>query len=295
MIWFGGAYTPVGVGQMRNPALDSLAATIDAIGTDRFYPSLCGYLRECLGFDNVIVLIFVGSNVPHVAYKKIFGPDVFRYLDEQYLSGAYLLDPVYHFHLRHGEAGLYHLLDVAPDQFRSSRYYKWYYGRIGITDEISIILPVAANATITISMGKDGSSGSTFSQKMEDNLRQHEPVAMAVLKAHWSALGTPGIQIARPTSLTESLREELRCQHGMLVSARQAEVALLILQGHSSPSIGLQLGVSPQTVKVFRKQLYSRCRISSQAELFALLMPILGKANTSKAGWIAKEPLRQAD
>jgi len=51
--------------------------------------------------------------------------------------------------------------------------------------------------------------------------------------------------------------------------------ALLILQGHSSGSIGLRLGVSAQTVKVFRRQLYARCGISSQAELFALLLPLL--------------------
>ena len=29
-------------------------------------------------------------------------------------------------------------------------------------------------------------------------------------------------------------------------------------------------------LKVFRRQLYSRCSISSQAELFALLLPLLG-------------------
>jgi DNA-binding NarL/FixJ family response regulator len=55
-------------------------------------------------------------------------------------------------------------------------------------------------------------------------------------------------------------------------------VALLILRGHSTPSIGLRLGVSPQTVKVFRKQLYQRCGISSQAELFSLMLPLLNAA-----------------
>jgi len=40
-------------------------------------------------------------------------------------------------------------------------------------------------------------------------------------------------------------------------------------------SIGLRLGVSAQTVKVFRKQLYARCELSSQAELFALMLPLL--------------------
>ena len=51
-------------------------------------------------------------------------------------------------------------------------------------------------------------------------------------------------------------------------------MALYILRGHSSLSIGLNLDVSPETIKVFRRQLYARCGISSQAELFALLMPM---------------------
>ena len=65
--------------------------------------------------------------------------------------------------------------------------------------------------------------------------------------------------------------------HGVGLSRRQAEVALMILRGHSSVSIGLGLGISPQTVKVFRKQLYRKCGISSQAELFTLLLPLLGQ------------------
>jgi DNA-binding CsgD family transcriptional regulator len=63
--------------------------------------------------------------------------------------------------------------------------------------------------------------------------------------------------------------------HSISLTNRQAEVALLVLQGHSSSSIGLRLGISPQTVKVFRKQLYKKCNISSQAELFALITPLL--------------------
>ncbi|MDC3055575.1 hypothetical protein OA068_01175 [Paracoccaceae bacterium] len=39
--------------------------------------------------------------------------------------------------------------------------------------------------------------------------------------------------------------------------------------------MGLRLGISQQTVKVFRKQLYRKCSISSQAELFALITPLL--------------------
>ncbi|EJC71671.1 response regulator containing a CheY-like receiver domain and an HTH DNA-binding domain, partial [Rhizobium leguminosarum bv. trifolii WSM2012] len=132
------------------------------------------------------------------------------------------------------------------------------------------------------SMGKDSSSETTFSQRAEEGLRKHKSVIMAVLKAHWNALDAPHLTIPRATSLADSLREELRGNHGISISTRQAEVALLILQGHSSPSIGSQLGVSTETVKVFRKQLYRRCDISSQAELFGLFMPMLGKASVAK-------------
>ncbi len=269
---------------MTKSVFEGLAQAIDTIGKREFYPAITEYLRRCLSYDNVIVIVFAGTAVPSVLYKKIYGPDVFRYLAEQYLPAAYLLDPIYHFHLRRGAPGLYRLLDVAPDQFRRSRYFKWYYGRIGITDEISVVLPIGDRSTITISMGKDVSSGQVFSPAAEKYLRSHEQVIMSLLSAHWSLDETPSTVEASPTSISDSLVTAMRAHHGVLLSKRQAEVALLILQGHSSPSIGLNLGVSPQTVKVFRKQLYSRCGISSQAELFSLMMPILERASGQISG-----------
>ena len=46
----------------------------------------------------------------------------------------------------------------------------------------------------------------------------------------------------------------------------------LILKGHSSYSIAATLGVSPNTVKVHRRQAYAKLNISSQAELFHLFL-----------------------
>lgn len=270
---------------MTDAVFAALGQAIDAVGSGDFYASMTQYLRHCLDYDNVIVIAFAGTSIPDVLYKRIYGPDVFRYIADQYLPAAYLLDPIYHFHLRRGKAGLYRLLDVAPDQFRRSRYYKWYYGRIGITDEISVVLPIGDDTTLTISMGKDGSSGQVFSQKAEDLLRLHEPVIMSLLRAHAGAAGAPGTATTQSRSIAERLIEAMHIHRDVRLSPRQADVALLILQGHSSPSIGLRLGVSPQTVKVFRKQLYAKCAISSQAELFALMMPIL-----SRIGSVTDEP-----
>ncbi|MGL4490227.1 MAG: helix-turn-helix domain-containing protein, partial [Rhizobiaceae bacterium] len=44
-------------------------------------------------------------------------------------------------------------------------------------------------------------------------------------------------------------------------------------QGHSSESIGLQLGISTGTVKVHRRNIYRKLAITSQTQLFTLFFP----------------------
>ena len=119
-----------------------------------------------------------------------------------------------------------------------------------------------------------GTSGQPFSPREVEAVARMAPVVLALAESHWAGLTAAK---AAPGDVTAGLVAAL-APHGIALSPRQAEVALLILRGHSSTSIALRLGVSVQTVKVFRRQLYGRCGISSQAELFALLLPLLKPA-----------------
>lgn len=256
--------------------LAQAAAALEAIDSPSFWQNMIDYLHACLPFDNAIVIIFRGDSQPQILYRRISGPDVFQHLEELYLPAAFLLDPVYHFHLNAGAAGIYRLLDIAPDQFIRSHYYEWYYGRIGITDEVSVLLPLAADTTLTISMGKDSSSGTMFGARALDDIAQHEPMIMALLRRHWAMRPQYPATSTTAHPATQPLIVGLREASGIELTSRQAEVALLILRGHSSISIATLLGIAPTTVKVFRRQIYERCGVSSQAELFAKLFPILG-------------------
>jgi len=105
-------------------------------------------------------------------------------------------------------------------------------------------------------------------------VKKYEHILTALCEQYWkNYVPVEGVGGTLPP-VTDRLRTELVNQHNISLSPRQAEVALYILQGHSSLSISLNLDISKETVKVFRKQLYAKCNISSQAELFALLMPI---------------------
>lgn len=59
------------------------------------------------------------------------------------------------------------------------------------------------------------------------------------------------------------------------LSDREAEVARLILQGHSSKVIARMLGNSPETVKVFRKRIHTKLGLATSAELFSLFLAAL--------------------
>ena len=264
---------------------ESLANAIAAVGKFDFYDKFCIHLKTFISYDNIIFLTYHGKSIPHVHFVWHRGYNVFRFIDDKYLTGAYLLDPVYDYHLEKRFDGIFRLTEIAPDQFKRSHYYEWYYGKIGITDEITVIEFVGANTTMTVSLGKDKTSAQMFSARDETQMLKRQSIILALLKAHWDWGGAKfSLGKQQPQAVVDGLIDLMHSRQHLALSRRQAEVALLILRGHSSISIGLNLNISPQTVKVFRKQLYQKCRISSQAELFALMMPLLAEISGTSHG-----------
>ena len=162
--------------------------------------------------------------------------------------------------------------DIAPDAFTRSRYFIEYYEQTTLIDELAFVAYPAPGVSLHLCIGRDTSTGQLFSPRQVEACHRIAPIICALAEAHWAGL----ISTAAPADdLAQALARALKAAHAIALSPRQAEVALLILRGHSTVSIALRLGVAAQTVKVFRKQLYGRCRISSQAELFALMLPLL--------------------
>jgi len=59
---------------------------------------------------------------------------------------------------------------------------------------------------------------------------------------------------------------------------REAEIVSLVLLGHSNASIGAILGISGETVKVHRRNLYAKIGITSQSELYQRFISYLMSA-----------------
>ncbi len=54
-----------------------------------------------------------------------------------------------------------------------------------------------------------------------------------------------------------------------VLTPRERQVVELTLRGHSADAIGKRLGISSGTVRIHRRNIYSKLRISSQGELFS--------------------------
>ena len=260
----------MGTSQLYN---SRLGAVIDGLNSDRFELCLAAWLETILPFDNLVILAYHQTRPPRMLFSKTQSDQVLEKFESIYRQGAYLLDPFHTLHLNQWPEGLYHLSAIAPDQFKRNRYYREYYQNTSMVDEVAFIIYPIAHVSIHISLGRDITSDQRFTSRQVAAAKAAAPIVCAVAKQHWRNFNPA--EKPSDAKTFENLIDQVHTTHGVVLSPRQAQVAELILKGHSSMSIGLQLGVSAQTVKVFRKQLYKKCQISSQAELFNFLMPVL--------------------
>lgn len=265
-------------------ALGGLAHLVDCVDDLKFCEALAGVVSGCLDYDNLIILAYSGATTPQEIYRQTDSPICYAQIGETYLPSHYVLDPFYTAHLKKVPRGLYRLDDVAPDKFKSTTYFLEYYAKTTLVDEIALFAYTRTGWTITACFGRDHLSNRRFERRQLADLGKIAEIITALMEKHWADYDP----VKAPAEIgsddmIDGLTALLKVNSGIDLTRRQLEVGLLILQGHSSRSIALRLGISWQTVKVFRKQLYARCQISSQAELFALLLPLIGAQDAAFA------------
>ena len=250
-----------------------LAETIKSLKKRNFSVYFNRWLRTLANHDNTTILAYFRDETPQILFTDSETRAVHQNMSHVYLSGAYLLDPFYELHNSGADTNLYRMSNIAPDQFSRNQYFLKYYQRTTIIDEIAFIIWPSPQMSVHVCLGRDVKSKRRFTIREISSTKQVLPIVETLVCEHWGNL-----RFSREDHGENVLERMVRLvaeTHSINLTKRQAEVALLVLRGHSSASIGLRLDISPQTVKVFRKQLYRKCNISSQAELFALITPLL--------------------
>ncbi|WP_339461658.1 helix-turn-helix transcriptional regulator [Pseudomonas sp. EA_105y_Pfl2_R69] len=245
------------------PMHQSLARMFAAVGQDGFWRSLVDALRLLVPLDNALVTLMQSGRVPTLLADFEFraGTDEREGLAD-YCAGMYLLDPFYQAACAGIADGLHSLESVAPDQFQHSEYYLSYFRPVIGMGELQFFCTLDG-VVLGLSLGRN----TAFNAQEQGRLLCVRDWVLAAMRRHVQLLPPEG-KVAPAAGDLLALLDRLDAR----LSERETETARLILQGFSSKAIAQRLGISPETVKVHRRNLYHKLGVSGHAELFARLL-----------------------
>jgi DNA-binding CsgD family transcriptional regulator len=234
-----------------------------ALATPRFLSAMLASVKRLVDFDFIMVFAYAGTARP-LTLGDTLDPARHRIIASDYAAGPFLLDPFFRLTEEGHRSGCHRLHDVAPDHFRRTEYFRVHYSRTGIGEEIGVFFGLGSGLTGVISFGRWDESPPVSRADLEV-IRALEPAIAAFCAAHWSNLRR-GREVPAP-ALPAAAHAGFEA-----LTLREREIVTMVLRGHSTESIAMLLGISPGTVKIHRKNIYRKMKVSTQAELFAAFM-----------------------
>jgi len=246
-------------------ALADLVKTSDEPGTAEALGKVIGTAVE---HNATCLLAFHRDAPPNVLHHTMTPGRARHYLD-RYLAGPYLLDPLYQLALRRKKPDICRCRDETPDRFRSSEYYRQYYERTHLADEMDFLLDTDANSTLVLVVGR---WETRFSRSDVSALCLMEPIVKAAMQRIWDSWAARHSDDERDLSMHQRLTQCFERFGESSLTQRERQITQLLLRGHSSKSIARELDIAPGTVMVHKRNLFSKLGITSQYELFSLFI-----------------------
>lgn len=262
---------------MQN-VIEATAALIDASGTEGFARTLSDALQGIAPFDYTVIFGYLGAARPMDLYDD-FPRGKRKVFVEDYQEGPYLLDPFYLACGNKVDPGLYRIKDLAPDRFFQGEYFRSYYARTGLAEEIGYFIEMPGDATVVVSLMR---AEKAFSAKEFRQLGEFWPVVCAICQRHWADLAVrfgADTQATSGDNMHQSIEQAFFNFGEGVLTPREREVVEFTLKGHSADAVGRILEISPGTVRIHRRNVYSKLQINSQGELFSKFIDALVSAS----------------
>jgi DNA-binding CsgD family transcriptional regulator len=161
------------------------------------------------------------------------------------------------------------LPQFAPRMY-GARYRKIFFQDSGIVDKCAAAIWVE-HTCFYVNFYRIAAQG-RFSERQRERLRAIAPVVSASVARHFRQAAGQEQALAALFATRKPLAD---------LTPREQEVCRRILAGFSSEAIALDLGISLHSTLTYRKRAYERLGISSQSELFAIVLRLL----TERRGW----------
>ena len=248
-------------------ALQRLGLATARVGTGGFAAALADLLRFAGGFENLMIAAFSDRRRPEPVYSDLSAEEA-RVSLTPYIEHAYRGDPWFDLVQGGVRDGVFRLEDFIGRGFKRTLYYRDYYQQTRLRDECAILVRPNPGTALVLSMGLR--TPDPERRGRTELLHLLEPCILALCRLHWADLPAGG-------------------GHGPAIAAddlsrRERQVLDLVLGGRSNKDIARVLALSPETVKVYRKRINRKLKISSATELFCAMIKGDETASCTHAG-----------
>lgn len=260
-----------------NAMTQALAAAIAEIGRADFPAALLGLIASYCPFDCALVILYSTQRRPDVLIDRL-SHERRENTALHYIEGAYLLDPFYNRAKEARSPMLLRMLDIAPQDFDTSDYFISYYKQSNVVDELNYLIPLEEGRVFAVSLERS-SQRQPFSAGEISACKAYLEIVAALVGKH---VAMPEVSLPANASDAEHERlERILSNFGAeILTPRECQIVNLMLGGYSASAIAALLGVSIETVRVHRRHIYGKLKISSLAELFSLALRAIHSRQT---------------
>ena len=242
-------------------APEAFAPAVAALGTTAFAAELLAALNRIVPVDHLSLMRFEDRARPPVIESAVWrGGERVAEVQRAYLGGLYRHDPNLRLSASQITFVRLHRDALAPGAYRDACYL-----RAGLIERLTVAVPDAGRL-IALNLYRRAQSG-VFSAQDIDAIEGCMSFLAALAAKHVGMLGAL-LRSRDRSDRIAAATTRLHALHGRL-TRREMEVLARILAGMTSQGIGLDLGITLNTVLTYRKRAYGRLDVTSQAELFA--------------------------
>jgi DNA-binding CsgD family transcriptional regulator len=246
-----------------------MGTVISTIGTPQFEQSLLCTARNATRCSHVTAFACSASGASKRAPRVMVAVDggsatAARRLAVTYIQHYWNLDPANTLPGKELRAGQRAMLRLRSHEITNSDYRRDCYRSLDLIDRMSLV-KVLGNEVVRINFYRNASVG-RFSAADFAVVSALADLSMAAIEKH-EALTSLSLNTGQYDRYCNRLA--LRAPH---LSSREHQVCVQIVLGKPSHAIAGQLGLSINTVLSHRRRAYAKLKISSQNELFHMLL-----------------------
>lgn len=259
---------PCSIMTLQNVALETwnreVSAAVATLGEADFFANLVDALAVTLSIDYPQVWLYSDSTPePKVLFHRLSGAQRKLQVDD-YCAGQYRNDPYYQLSYNGDlDSGFTHWRSSARDEGTE------FHDGMDVCDEVVFVAELDRHQRVHLCLMRSRRAERFSAQELQF-LQACSPMVVQLIKQHMSSLQRkkPGIEAG--------VRRAVSLFGRSLLTAREQDVLGLMLSGYSTRFAADKLGISPETLRRHRKNIYQKFDVSSQSEVFSLFISSLG-------------------